>query len=78
MCGLESYKPLEDHHADQQIYWLEDNNNNNNNNIMVKGSTCLTTNHEVADWIPGTSTILNVVGFGAGSIQPRKENWVAT
>ena len=42
---------------------------------MVYWSACLTTDHEVADSIPETSTNFKC---GTGSTQPREDNWEAT
>ena len=41
---------------------VNNNNNNNNNytNSLIKWSACLTTNHEIADSIPGTYILLKV------------------
>ena len=43
-------------------------------------SACLTSDHEVAGSIPGTSTNLKKMKIrsGTGSTQPRQDNWVAT
>ena len=44
---------------------------------LVYVSACLTTNHEVAGSIPGTSPVLMWIMSGRGSTQPREDNWVA-
>jgi hypothetical protein len=35
-------------------------------------------NHEVADSIPGTSTIIVEIKSGIGYSQPREDKWLAT
>ena len=46
---------------------------------LVLGSACLTTDHEVAGSLPGTSTKFKMwIRFGTGSTQPRENNWIAT
>ena len=43
--------------------------------FMAEWSAYLNTNHEVASFIPCTSTILNVDEVGTGSTQPHEDNW---
>ena len=44
---------------------------------LFEWSACQTNNQEVATTNPGNFTIINWIGFGTRSTQPREDYWIA-